>query len=35
LDAAAALTLRQGGQVFVLPPDEMPGNAPATAILRY
>ena len=35
LDAAAALTLRQGGRVFVLPSDEMPTNTPAAAILRY
>ncbi|GAA0585056.1 hypothetical protein GCM10009416_24290 [Craurococcus roseus] len=35
LDAAATLTLKQGGKVFVLPPGGMPGEAPAAAVLRY
>lgn len=35
LDAVAVRTLRHGGAVHVLPPGEMPDDAPAAAILRY
>lgn len=35
LDAVAVRTLRHGGTVYVLPEEEMPGDAPAAAILRY
>lgn len=35
LDAAAVRTLRHGGSVFVLPREELPGDAAAAAVLRY
>ena len=35
LDAAAVRTLQQGGNIHVLPADEMPGGNAAVAILRY
>ncbi|MEX2100133.1 MAG: hypothetical protein WEB19_01850, partial [Acidimicrobiia bacterium] len=35
LEAAAAQTLRHGGDVHVLPTGDMPDAAPAAAILRY
>ena len=35
LDAAAVRTLQQGGDIHVLPADEMPGGNAAVAILRY
>jgi len=35
LDAAAVRTLRHGGAVFVLPREELPGDAAAAAVLRY
>lgn len=35
LDAAAVQTLRHGGAVYVLPPEEMPDDAAAAALLRY
>lgn len=34
-DAAAVRTLRHGGVVHVLAEEEMPGDTPAAAILRY
>ena len=35
LDMCAARTLDQGGQVYALAPERMPGRAPAAAIFRY
>lgn len=35
LDYAAARTLEQGGEVFLLPADEMPEKAAVAAIFRY
>jgi hypothetical protein len=35
LDVAAMETLRHGGRVFALKPAEMPGGAPALAVLRH
>ncbi len=35
LDLAAAETLKHGGDVFVVSPEEMPTDAPAAAILRF
>lgn len=35
LDSLTVRTLKAGGSVYVLPPDEMPEARPAAAILRY
>jgi hypothetical protein len=35
VDFAAMHTLLNGGRVYVLPPDQMPADAPAAAIMRY
>jgi len=35
VNAAVVETLRHGGEVFMLPKDQMPANHPLAAILRY
>lgn len=35
VNAAIVETLRHGGEVFMLPPDDMPEGAPLAAILRF
>jgi hypothetical protein len=35
LDLAAIQTLTNGGDVFVVPPEELPGSEHTAAILRY
>lgn len=35
LDLAAVQTIRHGGTVYALTPDQMPDPAPLAAILRY
>jgi len=35
INAAAVETIRHGGEVFALPPNEMPASSPVAAILRY
>ena len=35
LDFAAAETILNAGQVFAVPPDQIPGDGDLAAILRY
>jgi hypothetical protein len=35
VDSAAVRTLQQGGAVFILPPEQMPGGEAMAAVLRY
>ena len=35
LDLCVTRTLDHGGKVFALPPERMPGKAPAAAVFRY
>jgi hypothetical protein len=35
LDLAAVETLRNGGRVYAVPPDDMPTAKPVAAVLRY
>ena len=35
IDQAASLTLKQGGMVYSLPPEEIPDGGPTAAVFRY